>query len=347
MTDPERKGFPRMCWEFLRCSIARKCLAFHYLSSFLYRRDVNNIFDYLSEREAREIQDRINDRRVADLVSNKLQFAEHFQRGGFPVPQLLGYNLREKMYLNQRGAWDFAELRSEQILQDRLTSLMACWGMDQIFVKPIRGSQGAGAFKITRDQLSIPAHLHRLSSAFRGHSYVLQEVVRQHPDLSKLNPRSLNTMRIDTFLADGKTPKILSAFLRIGGSECDVDNVSSGGVFAGINLENGRLKPIARNFFHGSQGCRTFTKNPANGIVLDGYQIPLFDDVKRLITQAAAFLPPALAGWDVAVGPSGPVLIECNVLYYGVISSEIAYGGYRRNPVWQEVVAYAREKRFR
>jgi len=344
ISDPERKGLLQMCWEFLRCSVAKRCIAVHYLTSFLYRRHVHNIFDYVSRREEKEVQDRINDPKLADLVTNKLSFAEHFERGGFPVPRLLGYNVLDKIYLRLGDRWEVAELSSPQVLKESLGHLMASWGIEEVFLKRIRGSQGLGACRVANAQLRTPLEMEILHSTVSKNSYVIQQVVMQHPDLSRLSPSALNTMRIDTFRAPGSQAEILSAFLRVGGKGNCVDNVSAGGVLVGIHLDSGKLKEKALNFLHGSQTFGTFKANPTNGILFDGFQVPLFDEVKQTIIKAAGWIPSALVGWDVAVGPTGPVLIEANVLYYGLISSDIAYGGYGKNPVYQRVLAYANRR---
>lgn len=332
-----------MCWEFLRCSVTMRGIAVHYLSSLLYRRHVHNIFDYISRREEKEVQDKINDPKLTDLVTNKLSFVEHFERGGFPVPNLLGYNVLDKLYLkNVDNKWGVRELSSPQVLKKSLHDLMASWGIEEVFLKPIRGSQGAGAYRVVRTQLHTPLEIERLHSVVSKNSYVLQQVVVQHPELSRLNPGVLNTMRIDTFRAPGSQAEILSAFLRVGGKGNCVDNVSAGGVFVGVHLDSGKLKENALNFFHGSQVFGIFKTNPANGILFDGFQVPLFNEVIQTVIQAAGYIPPALVGWDVAVGPSGPVLIEANVLYYGIITSDMAYGGYKKNPVYQKVLNYVK-----
>lgn len=339
--DPERKGMARMCWEFANCSLKTRSVAVHYLTSFLYRRSAGNVLDYVSKREAKEIQDAVNDPRVGDLVSNKLFFTEHFERGGFPVPQLLGYNILDRLYLRSGDVWWVGDLSQTGSLANYLEKLFSERNLKELFIKPLRGSQGIGARKITLSDLSTERNVTEIQSSIAKESCVFQEVVAQHPKLTELNPCALNTMRIDTFRAPGEPAEILSAFLRVGGAGNCVDNVSAGGVMVGIHLDTGKLKDTAVNFFHGSRTFGTFKTNPLNGRPFGGYQVPLFEQVKETVAKAAAWIPPSLIGWDVAVSPSGPVLVEGNVLYYGLTSSDIAYGGYKKNPVYQKVLAYA------
>jgi hypothetical protein len=341
LRDEDRKSVLRMCREFIRCSVACKCIAVHYFTSFLYRKDVVNVLDYLSHREGKTVQDLINHRSLWDIVSNKLTFCEHFDRGGFPVPRLLGYNLCTKAYLQTpAGVWESGDLHTPEILRQWLRRLMVEHGIACVFLKPIRGSQGGGAMRIMLGE--IESRPEALLDRITCDAFVWQEVVRQHPVLAKLNPSALNSIRIDTFRGGAKEPRILSAFLRVGGPGNVVDNVAAGGVFIGIDLETGRLNGVARNYFHGSMACRTFKTSPATGIAFAGFQVPCFAEVRRLVLDAAAYLPPALVGWDVGISETGPVLIEANILYYAVTTSDIAYGGYRKHPVWREAVAYAK-----
>lgn len=334
-----------MSWEFIKCSFANKCFATYYLTSLLYRIDVRNVLDYVPPKMGRKIQDLINDRRLGDFLSNKFIFVEHFKRGGFPVPQLLAYNTLDKMQIQSSDGWITVELSSSQVLKNTLCSLVQSNGLDAIFLKPIRGTQGKGAFKIFPFKLIDEKEFNSLFSLIIGNHYIFQQVVSQHPTMSQLNPTSLNTMRIDTFRASGEPAEILSAFLRIGGENNNVDNVSSGGFFIGIDLDSGCLKDKAMNRFHGSDILKSFENNPSNGIPFSSFQIPYFDEVKQTILRAADWIPSAFLGWDVAVGVDGPVLIEANILYYGFTGSDIAYGGYRKNPVFQRASEYARRPR--
>ena len=76
-----------------------------------------------------------------------------------------------------------------------------------------------------------------------------------------------------------------------------------------------------------------------------GFQIPFFEEVEEQIAiEAADWIPKALVGWDIAVSETGPALIEGNTRYYNTQASDMAYGGYRRNPVYKKLVAYANKE---
>jgi hypothetical protein len=160
--------------------------------------------------------------------------------------------------------------------------------------------------------------------------------------MARLNPSSLNSIRIDTFKKPGGTPEVLSAFMRMAIGDKSVDNITKGGLYVGINLEDGTLKRHAiRDFVIDSSA---YTVHPKTGVQFQGFQIPFFEEVKHMAVEAANWLPKALVGWDIAVSEAGPVLIEGNARYYHMQSSEMMYGGYRRNPVYQKVVDYVNKE---
>jgi glutathione synthase/RimK-type ligase-like ATP-grasp enzyme len=53
--------------------------------------------------------------------------------------------------------------------------------------------------------------------------------------------------------------------------------------------------------------------HPITGTGIVGFQVPLWDESLRLTQEAAKLVPEvAYVGWDVAVTPDGPVLVEGN-----------------------------------
>ena len=55
----------------------------------------------------------------------------------------------------------------------------------------------------------------------------MQGVVKQHPILEKMNPSSLNTIRVVSFFFEGEV-YILSIILRMGAKNARVDNIGAG-----------------------------------------------------------------------------------------------------------------------
>ena len=66
-------------------------------------------------------------------------------------------------------------------------------GLDKVIVKPLDGMQGIGIFT---KEIHGPEDVKELYDAVAGHNDILEEVVRQHRDLERLNPSSVNTVRV-------------------------------------------------------------------------------------------------------------------------------------------------------
>lgn len=136
---------------------------------------------------------------------------------------------------------------------------------------------------------------------------VCQEVIKQHSELRRLNPTSVNTIRIVTFVFSAEV-YVLSCVLRMGVNNARVDNASSGGIFCGIKPD-GQLKNIA----HRLNG-EVFLNHP-RGVAFDSVIIPGFKDcVDMARSLAKRFMGKArLISWDFAIEESGqPLFIEMN-----------------------------------
>lgn len=162
--------------------------------------------------------------------------------------------------------------------------------------------------------------------------YLIQKGIAQHRLMDKLNPNCVNTIRINTYTNRNKECKVLSSVLRVGVGESPIDNVSSGGFHIGINHSHGRLNPEAYSIFKiGHSG--TILRHPETGIEFKNFEIPFYRDAVKLAIRVAKKIPQLkIIGWDIAIQPDGPIVIEGNSrpsLYY----SEIVNRGYKNNSV--------------
>ncbi len=275
------------------------------------------------------------------ILGDKLYFHKHFENFKIPLPQLLAYSIREKIIVKATDGWTTQEITTPESLYNIINALLAKSSNNSIFIKPFIGSGGKGIIKVDSQKSKLSRE--QVASFFKDfllRAYIFQDEVRQHSGLAKLNPSTLNTIRIDTFKTPGQIPEVISAFIRIGQDGSYVDNITAGGFYIGINMETGRLKSLG--ILEIPDGGKLLTHHPTNGIKLEGFPIPYFEEVKALAIEAANCLPQSLIGWDIAVSEYGPVLIEGNAVYYAMQCSDIAYGGYRLNPVYRKVTDYVK-----
>ena len=135
----------------------------------------------------------------------------------------------------------------------------------------------------------------------------LEEPLAQHPDMAKLHPQSVNTMRIVTDRV-GDTVHIAYIVLKIGRGDGFCDNSGQGGVICRVDEKTGKICSVATDDYF-----NVYETHPDTGIRFEGYQLPMVQEAVAFARKAALVVPQIChVGWDVAVTPDGPVLIEGN-----------------------------------
>ena len=92
------------------------------------------------------------------------------------------------------------------------------------------------------------------------------------------------------------------------------DNFHAGGLAYPLDLETGRVSGPGRN----NRDLNEYVHHPGSLIFMPGFQVPFWPQVTGLVRQAMDRVPSlGYVGWDVAVRPEGPELIEGNVSWPG------------------------------
>ncbi|HLU45621.1 MAG TPA: sugar-transfer associated ATP-grasp domain-containing protein [Natronosporangium sp.] len=194
-----------------------------------------------------------------------------------------------------------------------------------LFVKLAAGKGGRGAQKwryladqdryhrlgdgaeVARDQF-----LSWLAAHTPDASLIVQPNLVNHPDLADLALDAVATCRIITILDESGVPEPVIAIFRMPATRgAIVDNLHRGGVAAPVDITTGMLGPASG---YATEGVVTRHRHhPVSGAQIDGRKLPLWEQVRQLACQAhTAFQPRVLVGWDIGIGPDGPVLIEGN-----------------------------------
>lgn len=232
---------------------------------------------------------RVRNKKVCDIM-NEAGYGEVFD-------DKLAFNVRFNDFLHRRV------LNAETCTEEELAAFLE--GQESFFAKPNRGTCGNGIEKLNTADFESPAEI--LSYVREKNLPVLEEVLRQHEDMAKLHPSSVNTLRIVTDRV-GDTVHIAYVVVKIGTGGGFCDNSGQGGVICRVDETQGKIISVATDdYFH------VFDKHPDTGIVFKGYELPLVKDAIDLAKQAALVVPQIThVGWDVAITPDGPVLIEGN-----------------------------------
>lgn len=187
------------------------------------------------------------------------------------------------------------------------------------FVKPIDGQCGHGIFrlKINSGRIFINNNettKENLIDRLTNTRCLIQETVTQHPLMSSLHPESINTIRLvtvrDNRMGHNHEPVVFPSILRVGTGKSIIDNTSQGGLAIGIDLESGRLKEFG--FYKPEYGTKV-SHHPDSNTEFASFTIPFFRECCRQACFLHSFLPGINSiGWDIAVGPEGPIFIEGN-----------------------------------
>lgn len=141
-------------------------------------------------------------------------------------------------------------------------------------------------------------------------NYIITEFVEMHPDIKKLNPYAVNTIRLTVINEHGNDPILPFAFIRIGTKKSGVvDNVAQGGMVCKVDVETGRYYDgeVLKDHVFESVEC-----HPDSGEKLEGI-IPHWDLVKSEIIKIGKYCPQLKwLGYDIAITPDGFSIIEIN-----------------------------------
>lgn len=270
---------------------------------------------YVSKRRFLQFQAVHSPRAHAVLVEDKELFYRFCDAIAMPVPQTVAFLSSDAVWFAQGH-----EAGTEARLQRRLNELEG----RELIIKPVDGAYGVGVRALlVRDggfvEQGRPLSLAQLMRELpAGRRQVLQLRLANHAAVEALTGfRTLQTVRVVTALParPGARAQLLSCALRLSASDSVVNNFgdgSTGTVRAMIDIDSGRIVGAMRAS-SGGYGLEPVARIDGTGTVLAGTQLPHWPQLKQLMElKPACFYPIRLVGWDVALTPDGPVVLEGN-----------------------------------
>ncbi len=332
LNDKDKKGLLVIIKEVIVLWVIKKRFPKHYFGRFLYRKNSGPYKNFLDNTEYNKIirSKELNPQEYAPLVNNKLIFATFCERLNIPSPKVLGYNFKTDFFYNGTVQ------RITEIAQmvEYFEKLYSSTGLEKVFIKSLNGLGGKETHLLERS--TMVGTLKELGSTFLNQAFIHQACIEQHPAISKIYPGSVNTLRLETYVDKNNKPGFLGAIIRFGAGGSPIDNISSGGFFVIADLDTGILSERGMQAL--LYGGKTLPEHPDTGFIFKGFKLPYFEESKALCLKLVRYLPSRLVGWDIAITPAGPVVIEGNVSP-GINIGEIGYGGYVKHPIYKEIFA--------
>jgi hypothetical protein len=322
--DPNKKSFLKIIKEVFILVITKKEIPFYYFK-YLYRKDVKNYLDYFSIGEANAIgsSQLLHKPEYKSLLENKLFFALLSEKSPLNTPKLISYNLGNTFYYNNT----VKQIYNKSDLVSFFEQVFTVNNLEGLFFRPPSEYGGKGVFKLTRTGLKNELDV-RFDSLINGY-YVHTKIIEQHKEINKIHDKSVNTLRIISLITSENHPEIISVFMRFGVGDSVIDNASSGGFFVGVNIDEGTLKDTGH--YLSQYGGAKIKKHPDSGFIFEGFKVPYFKEACEEVLKGIMVIPNRFIGWDVAITPNGPIIVEANSSPHLQISN-IVNGGLLKNP---------------
>jgi putative polysaccharide biosynthesis protein len=166
-------------------------------------------------------------------------------------------------------------------------------------------------------EYDLASMIEKLCADSRSHPgpLVLQRRFRNHPAIASIAPSALSTIRIATCRSPGGEIELFPPVIRMPTNGSIVDNFAQGGLAAPVDLASGKIcgPAIQKNK---SLGIVSHEHHPNTQARLRGFQIPFWPEAVTLAKLAHSAFPTLhFVGWDIAILPKLPVVLEGNVFW--------------------------------
>ena len=259
---------------------------------------------------------------VVQKVANKIEFKKILQENGYPVSAVLGI-------LSMQDGEPILERVDGT--KEKLDDVLRTTG--GIFVKPDNLLQGKGCAKIQlgsapgrylingeyADLAAVADFITKKPESDGTHSItqvkdalLAELLVENHESLRAFHANSLNTLRIIIMRTPSGGVELNRAIMRFGTGGSSVDNLYAGGIGVPVETSTGRLVTYGHTL---ATDTPPYYKHPDSGLTFDGFEVPFWKESLEMSIEIRRKLFPEVfnIGFDIAITPSGPVMIEANV----------------------------------
>ena len=168
---------------------------------------------------------------------------------------------------------------------------------------------------------------------------VLEEIIIQDDAINKMNPNSVNSVRVTTIRVNNEI-HIYYPWIKVGSGDAFVVSAILGGFDACINAESGIvetdgvLESGMKIQYHPDTNCK-----------IKGFQIPKWDELIKLAKEVASKMDSTInyVGWDFVLTPNGWVIMEGN--FYGDVMWQMCYDKGMKED-FENLIGWKPEKKY-
>ncbi|MCB1343049.1 MAG: hypothetical protein KDK24_18665 [Pseudooceanicola sp.] len=268
---------------------------------------------YVGLKGNRKLNDRLSPSELATMqnfVANKVMFTALVRQLGIATTETQGVvsNLRHYGTLpNPAGPVELARFLKEEArfpLFGKPTAYSGSFG--SVLLERIEGEMlvlGNGR------QVRLDAFCKEIFDEYAG-GYVFQTALQQHPDMETMTGRAVGSIRIVTVRESG-APRVLYALWKIPSPKAMSDNFwQDGSMIAPLDVATGTVGQARTGT---GLHARDIEMHPVSHRAIKGFQVPHWAAAREAACMAHALFPDyGAVGWDVAITPEGPAIIELN-----------------------------------
>ncbi len=252
------------------------------------------IFEFynMNSKERKTYMTRVKNKKLLSMMNDK-QFIDVFEHKNLFDARFKDYIKRDFLDLSLASKSDL-----ENFIKDK----------KEIVCKPSVGECGKGIEILKVDDFKDIDELYNYVNSKEKNFGVLEEKIKQHHELDRLYPYSVNCFRMVTLVKDG-VPYVLYAVLKTGNHGKFVDNLENGGYACHFNLETGEVSGPGH-----TSGRDIVEEHPMTHVKFIGFKVPYVKEAMELCKKAALEVKEIkYVGWDVCITENGPAIVEGNV----------------------------------
>lgn len=249
---------------------------------------------------------------ISDFLDNKVLYTSLLDKFGLATTTL------QAVVSSTHGFGQLKTLRSTEEIETFLLNEAKY----PLFGKPVEGSKSIGTALFSSIDLEAQTILlgngnkttvsDLAKEIFMGFSggYVFQAAVVQHDAVNAVIGTAIGTVRVVTVMQDG-VPLVLYTVWKIPAPDAMSDNFwQSGSMIAEVEVSSGQIKQVRRGT---GMNVEQIESHPVSKSKLAGFVLPHWQDILTLAQNCHRLTPEnGILGWDIAITPDGPLVIECN-----------------------------------